>query len=288
MKKHVILLLGLATMLMIGVSLQAREKVAVIPMSVSKSLSNIVTVAKSGGDFTDPQKAIDSITDASEDNPYLVVIAPGIYEIEQTLEMKPYVSITGSGQYETHLWGKIGTSSIKTSAIINGTQNATFSNIALQNLGNKDSKVKFAIGIYCHDANMTLENVRVLTAAPVHGADFIRAFYGLGGSTLRLNDVELYAYGPGATAFYNGEESTAHFNNVTTETRGVNSRGLYNSNNSISHVNSSRLSGKHLGLKIGSSETRIRNTIIEGGVEDTASTLQCVNTYDPNFNSIDC
>ena len=60
---------------------------------------NVVIVAKSGGDYTSVQAAIDSITDAAADNPYLVWVAPGVYEEQVT--MKPYVHLQGAGQEAT-------------------------------------------------------------------------------------------------------------------------------------------------------------------------------------------
>ena len=63
----------------------------------ANSLKNVVTVAKGKGQFTDPVAAVNSISDASVDNPYLVVIGPGVYTLTQTLVMKEYVDIEGSG-----------------------------------------------------------------------------------------------------------------------------------------------------------------------------------------------
>jgi hypothetical protein len=60
---------------------------------------NVVVVAKSGGDYTSVQAAIDSIADAAADNAYLVWVAPGVYEEEVT--MKPYVHLQGAGQGAT-------------------------------------------------------------------------------------------------------------------------------------------------------------------------------------------
>jgi hypothetical protein len=60
---------------------------------------NVVIVAQSGGDYTSVQAAIDSITVAAAGNPYLVWVAPGLYEEQVT--MKPYVHLQGAGQEAT-------------------------------------------------------------------------------------------------------------------------------------------------------------------------------------------
>ena len=60
---------------------------------------NMVVVAKSGGDYTSVQAAIDSITDAAADNPYLIWVAPGVYE--EQVAIKPYIRLQGAGQEAT-------------------------------------------------------------------------------------------------------------------------------------------------------------------------------------------
>jgi hypothetical protein len=60
---------------------------------------NVVVVAKSGGDYTTVQAAINSIVDATASNPYLVWVAPGVYSEQVT--MAPHVHLQGAGQEAT-------------------------------------------------------------------------------------------------------------------------------------------------------------------------------------------
>ena len=62
---------------------------------------NVVMVAKSGGDYTSVQAAIDSINDATTVNPYLVWVAPGVYS--ETVTMQPFIHIQGAGQKTTFI-----------------------------------------------------------------------------------------------------------------------------------------------------------------------------------------
>ncbi len=70
--------------------------------------SNVITVAKYDGDFDNPIDAIDSISDASRSNPYLVSVSPGVYNLGTTLlYMKSHVSLVGAGQKATYIVGKV-------------------------------------------------------------------------------------------------------------------------------------------------------------------------------------
>ena len=60
---------------------------------------NVRVVAKSGGDYSTVQAAIDSITDATVNNPYLVWIAPGVYA--EMVTMQAHVYVQGAGQGAT-------------------------------------------------------------------------------------------------------------------------------------------------------------------------------------------
>ena len=143
--------------LLAPITVMAQDDIVFIPIvSRAKPLKNIITVAKAKGDFTDPVAAVNSINDASAENPYLVVIGPGIYTLTQTLVMKEYVGILGSGENFTKLQGAISTGSIDaSSAVVSGANNVTLSSLTVENTGGS----MYSIALYNVNASPTVTNV---------------------------------------------------------------------------------------------------------------------------------
>jgi hypothetical protein len=131
-------------------------------------LKNIITVSEEGGDFTDPIAALASIPELgpdvpSVDNPYLIVIGPGIYSIESILFMRPFVGITGSGITATILRGGSADPSIApTGALVVASAPLSPNSISHLSIENTTEKASGAsIGIYAASAQLSLENISV-------------------------------------------------------------------------------------------------------------------------------
>jgi hypothetical protein len=92
---------------------------------------NVLVVARSGGDFTSISAALATITTASQANPYLIKVAPGVYA--DTVVMKPYVDIEGSGELTTKIT-QIG-SSLATTGTVVGANNAELRFLTVENTG---------------------------------------------------------------------------------------------------------------------------------------------------------
>lgn len=65
------------------------------------SAAQIVWVATSGGDYTSVRAAMTAITDASAAKPYVVRVAPGVYDEPGGVTVKDQVSLVGSGRAAT-------------------------------------------------------------------------------------------------------------------------------------------------------------------------------------------
>lgn len=148
---------------------------------------NPVIVAKSGGHFTDPIAAMNSIIDASSTNPYLIKIMPGIYDLGAIpLRVKDYVSIEGSGTDVTKITGSVSDNGSSDFALVISASNSTVSNLTIDNKENTYSSVSL---IFDGKQNATAKNV-VLISNGYYGSTGV---YVKNNADIKLIDSKIYA-----------------------------------------------------------------------------------------------
>ncbi|MBN1137576.1 MAG: hypothetical protein JXM73_13395 [Anaerolineae bacterium] len=119
--------------------------------------ANVVIVAKGGGDYTSVQAALDSITDNSSGNRYLVWIAPGIYA--EAVTMKLWVDIEGAGKLATKITAT-GSYTWTTGTVI-GADNAELRFLTVENTGGGQYA---ATAIYNRGVSPSLTHVTALAS----------------------------------------------------------------------------------------------------------------------------
>ena len=110
--------------------------------SATAGLKNVVTVAKENGDFVSLQAAMNSITDASATNRYVVKLAPGFHNLRSILFIKPYVSLVGEDRRNTivrRLPSLDGEGS--GTAVIQLSDNTSVRKLTIRNVGGQLSSV---------------------------------------------------------------------------------------------------------------------------------------------------
>jgi len=124
-------------------------------------LANIIYVAKSGGDFPTISEALTSIgTSAVAANPYLIRVAPGVYEEQVTME--EFVSIEGAGEGTTiikYTGSATGPSTDSSSATVLGASNAELRSLTVQSEGNSTNT--YATAIYNNGTSPTLSHLTI-------------------------------------------------------------------------------------------------------------------------------
>ncbi len=224
----------------------AHDQVVVVPFVSSKKLQNVVTVSHRGGDFADPIAAVNSITDAADDNPYLVLIGPGVYTISETLVMKPYVSIVGSGEVITKL-NSYGT--FEKWYFIEGADNAFLKNLTIEVGDISDGGPGgTSTGIYNENSSPVIENVTILVNGLMIG-----------------------------TGVSNNHSSPV-MTNITIEVYGAISHyGVRNKLSSSPTISRSVINNSDVGIYVDGGTTRVTQSSIIGGVSITGGgTLSCL------------
>lgn len=270
----------------------AQTKVVVIPMAGDdlKPLANIVTVAKSNGDFDNIPDALTSITDASANKPYLIVVAPGVYTLASRIIMKPYVNLSGSGIDTTIVKGSFtgNTSITSLAALLSMSDNASVSHMTFENNANGSTRSSVVIRARNVVQNVHLRDIKVLLI----GARTCQAIF-IDNATVGISRVEANAIGcNNSTSLAASRSSHITVNN----SRFVGSGGSYNygilvGNESDASIRNSYLEGKSgvdFGFGIsGDATARVSNSSIVGGVAAAgAGTFSCIFTDDGQGNGL--
>ncbi len=175
--------------------------------TLQSKYANVVVVAKSGGDFTSIQSALDSISTASSTNPYLVLIEPGVYS--ETVTLKSWVDLQGSGEDVTKITAG-GTSSLG-SGTVNAASNAEVRSITIESTGGNT----YAVGVWALNADafkLTHVTVSVSGSTSNYG---IFSGVGTGGGATTTASISLRDSSVSATggAYAVGLENEAYCNN---------------------------------------------------------------------------
>ena len=119
--------------------------------------ANVVIVAKSGGDFTSIQAAVNSITTATVSNPFLVWVAPGTYG--ERISLKPNVEIHGAGSTLTRITSTGGATRTAAATVVLANQSA-IRHIGVTNSG---GGLAFGVGVIANGATQVeIEDVDVV------------------------------------------------------------------------------------------------------------------------------
>lgn len=143
-------------------SISAYAQVVVIPLLGDENPKNLIIVAHENGDFDNPVDAMNSITDASEENRYRIYIEPGQFQLTERLIMKEWVYVIGSGIGEnrrTFLLGSSCTTDLNSgSSIVESAANSEISSLIIMNFGTGGIDTN-CISLYVSDGDFRAENV---------------------------------------------------------------------------------------------------------------------------------
>lgn len=150
--------------------------------------AQVVIVAKSGGDFTTIQGAIDSILDATTSKRYLVKVQSGVYE--ERITCKDYVDVIGAGRTNTIILATSGT------ALAFPSTKCTISEIGINvdygTLGENSTAITSA----CADAVLKDCDITVTKS----GGDFVMHGMEITAGSFRMSDCYfVYSDTSGAT-----------------------------------------------------------------------------------------
>jgi len=222
--------------------------------------------------------AVAGITDATESNPYLIVIEPGIYDLGgSSLQMKQYVDIQGSGENVTKLRSNVDGA---LSGVINGANNAELRFLSVENTGGG----YFAKAISNYKSSPTLTHITVEAS----GGSFNFGVSNVS-SAPKMTNVKVSAMGGGYSyGVANYFSSFPSLASSTIEASGATyNYGVYNASESIIKIDNCRILGADNSIcNFSGCEAYVTGTRLEGGAVGCsgAKTCKCAGVYDEGYN----
>ncbi len=266
-----------------------------------KKYANVIVVAKSGGDFTDPIAAMASITDASAINHYLIKIMPGEYIINTSNEvhlfLKPFVDIEGAGENVTKIKGIF--SPVQA---IGDMGNVEVKHLTIEADGQGvagDGVAFFSKATALRLSHVTLYSHSVDTPCTVQHSD---------GGKIYLSNVTVIANGASYSVGIYSSWSTMVVSNSTVTSNGIQSYGIWSVYGATTEINNTSITSSDLAINsTHASKVTIKGssikapTIVSNNNNSTlmaaytqfdgtlaASGMSCVGVYDANFAPITC
>lgn len=221
-----------------------RQSLTAIPYALYakkvQPVANVVVVAESGGDYTSISAALDSITDATATNPYLIRVAPGIYN--ENVDLKAYVDIEGSGEGVTIIKGfgsntDPNADSSSATLRVDGALSAEVRFLTVESDGSGKS---FATGVWSQGVPINTFQLTHVTVNATGGSYHNNGVFSVYSSSPILNHVTVTTWGNRYNvSVFNSASASPILNNVIASATGASHTnvGIYNAYSSSPILN---------------------------------------------------
>jgi hypothetical protein len=242
-------------------------------------IGTIIFVSPKPGDLpttagTALLNTLNGIADNSATNPYLIKLCPGIYDLgTNSLQMKQYVDLEGSGENTTIITGNIDS---QISGVVRGAINAEIRFLAVRNTGGGS----FAIAIYNQNASPKITNV----TASASGGTSNYGVYSVSFSPTMTNMTVSASGGTNNFGVFNNSSSPTMTNMTASALGGTFNSGVYSWNTGTIRIHHSVIKGTmHTVFNGPGTTTFVGNTQLDGGAVSNSGTLTCAGVYDENY-----
>jgi hypothetical protein len=164
--------------------------------------AGVIWVAKSGGQFTSVNAALQSIKDNGPAHPYVIMVAPGTYVETTPIIVKNYVDIEGSGRNRTTLLCGCHGATIQanTTVAVTTAVDAEIRDLTITN-NHAAGPFAFAVRVLDPTPNFSLEHVTLTALNSAVAGNGYGLYVDAGAAGPHLDDLNVYVVGsPGGNA----------------------------------------------------------------------------------------